>query len=130
VGSELTSLDAIAAAGGTGKAILVDVGVPATTQTQLTTALDAVREKQIQCSTPLPAAPAGKTLDPRHVNVAIQSGAGTTNALAYSVGCAFPDGWQYDVLASPTEIVLCPGACATLHADAAAKLAIAMACAP
>jgi len=126
VGPKLESLNAVAAAGGTGAAIMVDVNDPAGTKNAIVSALDTIRRQELTCDFSVPPPPAGETLDPLAVNVAI-TGASGERVLGYSKECASPDGWRYDDIANPQRILLCSGACIAAR-EADGKVSIAFGC--
>jgi hypothetical protein len=128
VGPSLSKLDAIAAAGGTSKAIMVDVADPASTKTSIATALAAIRKQEVSCDFSIPPAPAGQELDPFAVNVVLQQADGSEHVLSYSKDCASADGWRYDDPKTPSRISLCTAACDTAKASTAGKVSIAFGC--
>lgn len=108
VGTELAALNEIAAAGGTGAAMLVDTGGDVTQQ--FIQALNEIRESQT-CKYQIPEPTTG-TFDPNMVNVAV----GDPPSRVYYVGSAAScdpttGGWYYDNPTSPTMIELCPATC-------------------
>lgn len=112
-------LDAIAVAGGTGKAIRVDVA--GDTTAKFRQALAAIRGQAIACNFDIPPPPAGKALDPTQVNVRLTRNGTTTNLLqgksAADCGTA-DDQWFYDNPQAPTRIDLCPATCEAARASA------------
>jgi len=128
VGSELASLDAIAAAGGTNKAILVATTTPAQIAQQLAAALGQVQASALSCEYTLPAPPPGQSLDPGRVNVVYTPSGGAAGSLAYDASCAGGVGWHYDDATAPTKIVMCPSTCTTLRADPSGDLQILFGC--
>jgi hypothetical protein len=116
VGGELTALDAIAAAGGTQTATLVDTGGNA--QAALLAALDGIRKKAIPCDYDIPPG----TIDPKATNVTYTS-AGTTKSLVFvgnDAGCEkAPDGagWYFDDEANPHKVILCKAICEAVKGD-------------
>ena len=129
VGSALGNLDAIASAGGTGKAFVVPTGSPATTAQSFLSAIKTVAGSILSCDFPIPGPPGGQQIDYANVNVLYTPSAGAPTTLPYSAGCANPGGWQYDDPAKPAKIELCPAACATAQADKGASLDIVFGCA-
>lgn len=127
VGPKLESLNAVAAAGGTGAAIMVDVDEPGRTTTAIMSALTGIRRRAVACDFSVPPPPAGQQLDPYAVNVVLGS-AGAERVLGYSKGCTSVDGWQYDDVHAPRRISLCAGACATATLEAEGKVSIAFGC--
>lgn len=119
--------DAIAAAGQTQQAFLVDTDDPGATQQAFTTAMDQIRGALVpSCELTIPPPPQGKTFDKNKVNVTITSGA-TQTPLGYDPACAGA-GWKYDDPNAPTAIVLCPQSCDPFKADANAQLDVAFGC--
>jgi hypothetical protein len=129
VGQQLTSLNQIAASGGTKQAFIVAVADPTQTKTQLQQAFEAIRSQvKIGCDFGMPAPPAGQQLDKNRVNVAFTAGSGQETALVYSADCSVPNGWHYDDVNNPTRIELCTGTCSTVQGDRNGKLTIAFGC--
>lgn len=82
-------------------------------------ATQVVSAAQISCSVPIPTPPAGQTLDPTRVNVAVSSNdaPGGKRALGQVPGqaaCANDAGWYFDD--ATTHVQLCPAACAEMNA--------------
>ena len=104
VGSQLDNLNAIAAAGGTGKAYLVE-GYDV--EEQFLSALQAIQgaAARLSCSYGIPAPPAGQVLDPMKVNDEPNAGtpARTTvvGQVAEKARCDGRGGWYYDNPAKP-----------------------------
>lgn len=125
VGSSLQNLDAIAAAGGTNKAILVDTSTSADQlTTQISTAIGAIASQAVSCDYKIPPPPAGQSIDPNKVNV--QSKGST---LSYDAQCASGTGWHYDDPNAPTKIILCPTTCNEVLADKSAQINVFFGCA-
>lgn len=129
VGSNLTNLDAIAAAGGTTKAFLVS---DANVQTDLIKALQAIQGAEVPCeySVPLPAM--GKNLDFGKVNVQYTPTTGAEQVLQKvdsAAQCkANSQLWYYDNNTAPTQILLCEDTCEQLTTAGAGKLEIVLDC--
>jgi hypothetical protein len=111
VGADLADLNAIAQAGGTGSAFLVDA--TSGTQAAFLAALESVRTKGASCRYAIDATSAG---DPTKVNVRYVPASGAATDLVYVAsvaGCGqTADGWYYDDPAHPTSVVLCADSCA------------------
>jgi hypothetical protein len=113
VGTELTSLNQIAQAGGTGQAYLVDTGGNVTQQ--FIDALNAIRANQL-CQYQIPQPDVG-TPDFDLINVSLVDPADPLNATTVpNVGdeasCdPVTGGWYYDDPQSPEVILLCPATC-------------------
>ena len=120
VGNSLGSLDAIAAAGGTGEALLVDTAADVTQQ--FIAAMNSVRAIG-QCQLDIPVPNEG-TPDYGKVNVAIVDPDDADNRITLAnVGtedeCDETDGgWYYDDPQNPARIFLCPASCNELTGNA------------
>jgi hypothetical protein len=114
VGTELGSLNQVAASGGTGQAFLVDTGANVTQQF-----IDAMNEIRAtgQCQLQIPVPSGGATPDYGKVNVTIvdPDNPNTTIELfnvGSEAGCDPNEGgWYYDNPADPNVILLCPASC-------------------
>jgi hypothetical protein len=109
------NLDAIAAAGGTNKALIVSTSNPAQTQTDLQKAIEGIRNS-LACDYTIPAAPQGETFDPTKVNVVHTPEGGTRSELSYNQACSGP-GWKYDDEKAPKKIVICGNSCDVFKAS-------------
>lgn len=123
-------LDAIALAGGTGKALRVDVA--GDTTAKFRQALAAIRGQAIACNFDIPPAPAGKTIDPTQVNVRLTKNGQTQNLLQAksAADCGKADNlWFYDNPKAPTRIELCPATCEAARASTnAASVSLQLGC--
>jgi Mg-chelatase subunit ChlD len=128
VGPDLQNLDAIAAAGGTGQAMMVPVSDPTQTNVVFENALKAIRTASLSCQLSIPKPPNGQTINPDSVNVVLINGGGQQTVLTYSADCSNPNGWHYDNPAAPTTVLLCTGACNSARSDAAGKVTLAFGC--
>jgi hypothetical protein len=117
VGPDTTNLDKIAVGGGTTKAIMIATANAAQVSADLRAAIGKIKAAQLGCEYKLPAPPAGQTLDVNAVNVNYTPAGSAAQTLSYSADCANPNGWHYDSVTAPTQIVMCSNACATLKAD-------------
>jgi hypothetical protein len=111
VGSDFTNLNAIASAGGTGKAMIVPVTNPTQTTPMFEGALNTIRSAALPCQFTIPAPPDGQQINPKTVNVVLQSSGGTQTVLDFSATCTNPNGWHYNAATNPTAVQLCPTAC-------------------
>jgi len=128
VGPALSNLDAVAAAGGTGKAYMIDVSDPASTKQKLLDALRAIRGEHVSCDLAMPPAPNGMELNANAVNVVFTNGAGKETVLTYSKDCKDGSGWHYDDPQSPKRIQLCTSTCGGAQSDKAGRLDVAFGC--
>ncbi len=129
VGPQLQNLNAIAAAGGTGRAYLVE---GADVQTEFLGALQAIQgaAARLSCVYAIPAPPIGQALDPAKVNVEVTAG-NRTVALGQVVDrsrCDGRGGWYYDDPAAPTQIFLCDSTCAPAGGAAPTRIDVTFGC--
>ncbi len=128
IGSLLQNLEAIAQAGGTAHAHLVDASASgAAFVPSFLAELDKVRDQAGVCALPMPAPPAGVDFDLHAVNVS-EWASGTETSLTYDRDCPGGRGWFYDDASHPTEVELCPATCADLQGDAARRVTFAFGC--
>ncbi len=129
VGPSLDKLNEVAAAGGTGKALMVSVSNPAQTKSDLQKAFEAIRgQVKVGCDFEIPAPPQGQLLDKGRVNIGYTSGAGHETPLVYSAQCVNDTGWRYDDPAHPRRIELCSATCDVGKGDPNGKLTLAFGC--
>jgi uncharacterized protein YegL len=126
-GATLANLNAIAVAGGTGKAYDVTQDI-----TQFSAKMAEIRANALACEFPIPEPPMGEQLDPGKVNVNYTPGGSTTattlpNVLGASQ-CSGKQAWYYDNNTAPTKIELCPAACQKVQADSGAKVSVKFGC--
>jgi hypothetical protein len=127
VGGELSALDAIAKAGGTEKAALVDTG--GNTEQLFLKALDEIRKGAIACEFAVPA----RLDDPDKTNVSYTPAGGSTQAFTYvgnAAGCAnaAATGWYFDNEKAPTKVLLCPAACDVVKKDDNGRVDVVFGC--
>lgn len=97
---------------------------------QLSTAV--LEGSGLACTWPMPAAPAGKTIDPDSVEVRLAIDGVQVDPFHFqtAAGCSpGVHGWYYDDNAAPTELVACPATCEVLSTGVAADLEIDVGCA-
>lgn len=113
VGSSLTSLDAIAAGGGTGQALIVDTTM--NPGQEFLAAMNKIRGTALSCDFLLPKPDGTGMLDYTKINVNFTPKGGSEELLGNSPDLAGCDptagGWYYDDPTSPTKITLCPATC-------------------
>jgi len=118
VGKSLTSLNLIAQAGGTEKAILVDTG--GNLGQAISEAFQQIRGKALPCAYRIPPSPTGQVLDPQKVNVrytplnATEAQIIPMTRAGDPANCDASPGWYYDNPTAPTAIELCPSSCQSL----------------
>jgi hypothetical protein len=124
-----SNLDAIARAGGTESAFVIDPGEDIAAQ--FLVALNAIRGTQLACEFELPAAADGETLDFGLVNVDLSDASGKTRISKVTGGdaCGEENGWYYDDELNPHRIITCPASCARFRSAAAgASVEIQLGC--
>jgi Mg-chelatase subunit ChlD len=132
VGSDLTSLNQIAAAGGTNKAFLVDVNKDV--QSDFLAALNDIR-RELACEYIIPPPPSGETaIDFSAVNVVYTAGStvetfGNVKDKASCSTAAAPDrAWYYDDPKKPSKIMLCPDTCKKVQYHDGARIDVMFGC--
>ena len=127
------NLNAIARAGGTTSAFIVDTSQNVTNS--LTAALNAIRGATLACEFRIPPPAAGNALDFDEVNVAVTNAGSTTNLfyVREASGCdPQRGGWYYDIQpgqgTSPTQIKVCPATCDALSKAPSTSVEIRLGC--
>ncbi len=132
VGSNTSTMNAIAVAGGTTQGFFIGNG---NASADLLAALKAIQGSQVACTFQMPTMGTnGEKVDPMLVNVNYTPGSGgapVTFGQVPAVGdcTAQKGGWFYDDPAKPTTVTLCPSTCASVQADEKAKIEILLGCA-
>jgi hypothetical protein len=121
------NLSAVAVAGGTDHAYIIDTGNPALTSAAFTAAVNEIRSTSISCELAIPPIPGGRAFERDKVAVTYTSG-GTPVDLTYDPACSMPNTWHYDDPAAPTQIVLCESTCDTVQADMTASIGVTFTC--
>lgn len=131
VGGSVNALNAIAAAGGTTDAFMIDAEPDV--QQAFLDALNQIQGAALPCSYLIPPPPAGEQINYGQVNVSYTPGGGTAETIpkVNDAGSCPASGlaWYYDNNAAPTQILLCPAACETLSADTEGSVEIVLGCA-
>jgi hypothetical protein len=132
VGSNLTALDTLAKAGG-GSMTAFQVDTSQDIESEFRAALDAIRLQALVCNFQIPDPAPGLHIDFDKVNVNF-SDPTTSTSFVYvgsQANCTkAPDkGWYYDNPTTPTQVVLCDGACNTVRNDAMGQINIVFGCA-
>ncbi len=116
----VANLDAIAMAGGTGNALIVN---PATAAQDFLDAMNAIRGQALGCDFGIDAqGPNGETVDFGKVNVLFTPPGATMEETIFNVGDAAScdpsvGGWYYDDPINPTLIQMCPTSCSRLTTE-------------
>lgn len=112
--TDVSGFDAIAVAGGTARALVIDPR--ADFAGQLRDALGAAANRRVACDLALPEPPAGEHLDYDTVNVVIGTANGrvTLPRVAGAAHCTSGGGWYYDVdpaTGAPSRLDMCKASC-------------------
>lgn len=139
VGSSLTSLNTIAAAGGTNQAFIVDTASDPTAQFEA--AMNQIRTISTQqttittpvpCEWKIPAPPTGTQFDKTKVNVSIDNvtigHVQTTDAGSDPCAGVTQSAWYYDSETNPTTVLLCPTTCDTVKAETSPTVGVVFGC--
>jgi hypothetical protein len=124
-GANMVLMNGIAAAGGTGQAFFISNNT--TVQDQLLTTMKKIMGNSVGCVFHLPNQ---GNFDPNGASVSYTSGNNAPVPLTQvlnSSQCATGD-WYYNSNTNPTQLVLCPTKCATVKADATARINVSIAC--
>jgi len=125
-------LNAVAAAGGTGKAFNISTNSQ-NTQAAFLQALNQIRGTALGCTYTIPKPMAGTNADPSLVNVYYTPGGSSTPVTIPQASdkahCpASGDAWYYDHPKDPTQILLCDATCTKVSADSMGSIEIALGC--
>jgi hypothetical protein len=130
VGPNLSNLNAIAQAGGTGQAYLVETSG----ESALLAALEAIRTSAQKCEFVLPIIDGKPRLDPTQVITRTSDGGSSSIVaqVADAEACTGGPGWYYDPpltsISVPAKIVLCPSSCSPLVHGTNNHLDVAIGC--
>jgi hypothetical protein len=132
VGASLTSLNAIAAAGATGMALIVDTGSADPGGDFLAAMKKINASPALGCQYAIPAPPTGKP-DFTKVNVQLTPDGGMPSVLKKvgdKSGCTPTlGGWYYDNNTTPTQIILCDSTCTSINNGVTVQLDVLLGCA-
>jgi hypothetical protein len=130
-GASASNVNAIAQAGGTGQAALIDAS--GQVEDTFLAALRGVRDTAAPCQLRLTAA---QGLDFTRADLLFDTGTGSPSSLPNVdglLGCASkPDAWYYDVppaQGTPSAVQLCPNLCQVVKSSSAAGLTLQIGCA-
>jgi hypothetical protein len=130
VGDSLTSLNAIAAGGGTNAALIVDTAT--NPGQQFLDAMNKIRGTALSCDFLIPMPSGGGQIDYGKVNVGLTPRGGAHQLLGNAADQASCDptlgGWYYDSVASPTKIKLCPATCTEVTGPTGGAIDIVLGC--
>jgi hypothetical protein len=127
-GAVISTLDQIAAAGGTGSAYDVTQDI-----TQFSAKMAEIRTQALGCEFEVPPPPDGMMIDPGKVNFTYTpGGVGAPELLPRALDladCIGEPGWYFDDNSDPKEIIMCPASCTTVQNDGNAKVDVLFGCA-
>lgn len=129
VGTELGALNAVAASGGTGEAVLIDVQKDVTAQ--LIAALDKIRRTELTCEYGIPVPDGNTPVDLEKVNVKFTDELGYVDFLYVesAANCNKTDyGWYFDQPTNPKRIVLCNPFCDEVKTSRLGRVDILLGC--
>lgn len=96
-------------------------------------AQEVISEATLSCSLEIPLAPEGESFDRDLVNVAFNDGEGGSFEFGWAESSGqcdgVSDGWYYDDLEDPAEILLCPQTCSRVQGLAQASISVIFGCA-
>jgi hypothetical protein len=129
-GTDEALMHQIAAAGGTGQAIIVGSG---NEQQELRDALALVRGNTVACEFLVPGEVDGQEVDPTRVNVFYSpGGVGESQLIGQVSGVgdcvATQQAWYYDDPNNPTRVIFCDFTCAAIRSDPDAKIDVLFGC--
>jgi hypothetical protein len=131
VGSSLSALNGIAAAGGTIQAYLVDTG--GNVNMQFLAAMNAIRGEALGCVYSIPLPTDGSAPNYGAVNVVYTDGSGMMQTFPYvpdKAHCpASGNAWYYDNAQAPMHILLCDSTCSLVQGDTGGEVDITLGCA-
>jgi len=125
-------VDAIAAAGGTGKGFDIGVATTGNASQFVLSALNEIRLQALGCQYTIPPTNAGPSPNPADVDVQYTpSGGGPAIVPQVQDAAHCPasgDAWYYDNPSAPAFIVLCASTCTKVDADTTGTLQILLGC--
>ncbi len=129
-GSNQATMNAIAQAGGTGQAFMINNGMAAQ---DLLDALKQIQANAVSCSFAMPLPPNPKDeidLEKVDVNYTPSNGGAKSKfgQVAGAFACGAAGGFYYDNPTKPTTINLCPASCSKVQIDNGAKVDIFLGC--
>ncbi len=114
-------LDALASAGGTNKALVLNGG---SIVSDMLAALGGLYASQIDCTFDIPKS--SMELDTKQVNLCVNTQSEPTAAVQVttSLDCGAGLEWHYDDIGQPQQLVLCPAACASAQGAASVQIVV------
>lgn len=128
VGSELGPLDAVADAGGTTSAVLVDVAGNA--DVQFLAALTRIRHEALGCDFAIPTGTTDVDLTKARIRFEPDQGGEVVRVPRKADGnaCGVGQGWYFDVPAAPTKVLLCEATCGMITGGSSGIFRVEFAC--
>ncbi len=123
VGKDLVALNQIAAAGGTGQALLVDTQINA--DIAFLDALNTIRNNALGCSF---AVPYVKGTDPANAHVRLIADTPGHSFVAERVSERATCGWYFEGTVPNNKVVLCPTSCDAMNNAGAGRLYVEFGC--
>ncbi|MDI1478017.1 vWA domain-containing protein [Polyangium sp. y55x31] len=128
---DIASLNSVAAAGGTGSAIIVDGSQNATEE--FLQAMNEIRGAALSCSYLIPQPPPGDDIDYNAINVEYTPESGISVVIPQvksAADCpAAGLAWYYDVPGAPKQIIFCDATCTQVAKDTKAEIDVLVGCA-
>jgi Mg-chelatase subunit ChlD len=128
VGSSLTALNQVAAAGGTNQAFVLDTA--GDVAKSFAAALAAIHGQAVPCDFKVPTQTASGTVDPTKVNVQFTEQNATSSTIVPQTSdgkadtCGTARAWYYDDPTAPTLLKMCPSMCDTLKTGGRVQVAL------
>jgi len=119
----VSNLHAIADAGGSDEAFIVETTSSDATAAAFKAAIEAIRASVTSCSLAIPEPPDGAVFEPDKVNVTIDGA-----PIGYDPTCDIAGSWRYDAPDAPTSIELCPDTCLAVQSSATRDLVLEFGC--
>jgi hypothetical protein len=133
--ADVPDLNLLAAAGGTGNAILIgggDAGTVVPIEAPLIAAFNQIRTTALPCTYKIPPSTTGGMIDFGAVNVTFTPGSSSAQpfyGVANAAACTTTSSdWYYDDPANPKNIELCPTACTEVKAATVGTVSVAFGC--
>ena len=104
-----------------------DLSQAADFATALTNSLGTIAQSVVSCDYAVPAAPAGKTIDPDAIVLEYMHGDGTYSLILQNTSATCDKGWQFTD-ATDAQIHICGVTCDEIQSDAAAQLNLVFGC--
>jgi hypothetical protein len=104
-----------------------DLSQAADFATALTNSLGSIVNSMVSCDYAVPAAPAGKTIDPEQIVLVYNEGNGNYSLILQNTSANCDKGWQFTD-ATNSKIHICGSTCNLIQSNAAAQLNLVFGC--